>query len=54
MNKFQYLTSEPEDLFSIEIEGNRVKLVTMLEPQSLAFGSSRMLMDAVMDEKPFR
>jgi [ribosomal protein S5]-alanine N-acetyltransferase len=27
MDKFQYLTSEPEDLFSIKIEGELIKLV---------------------------
>jgi [ribosomal protein S5]-alanine N-acetyltransferase len=29
MNKFQYLTLEPEDLFAIEIEGDRINLVTI-------------------------
>jgi [ribosomal protein S5]-alanine N-acetyltransferase len=29
MDKFQYLTSEPEDLLSIEIKGDRIKLVTI-------------------------
>jgi [ribosomal protein S5]-alanine N-acetyltransferase len=29
MDKFQYLSSEPEDLLSIEIKGDRIKLVTI-------------------------
>lgn len=29
MNKFQYFTSEPKDLLSIEIKGERIKLVTI-------------------------
>ncbi len=29
MNKFQYLTLEPEDLFSIELKGDRINLVAI-------------------------